>query len=90
MLKKIIKTSKSVLFIVVILILANILTRGPDLLRDINCPPDKWYAGQASWFDPWDLNLYFSIIGWGKRGGILFENLYDMFLYRIFISFITG
>lgn len=49
----------------------------PDFLKFINCPADRWYTGQASWFDPWDLNVYFSAIGWEKRGGILFENLYD-------------
>lgn len=71
------KKSKNILFIFFVIILVNLLNRGPDILKAIQQPLDKWYLGQTSWFDPWDLNLYFSIIGWGKRNGILFENLYD-------------
>jgi hypothetical protein len=73
------KTSrkKNTLFLLAVFVLVNILVRGPDLVKAINKPPDKWYAGQASWFDPWDINQYFAVIGWGKRNGLLFENLYD-------------
>ena len=71
------KKSKNILFIFFVIILVNLLSRGPDILKAIQQPTSKWYLGQASWFDPWDLNFYFSIIGWGKRNGILFENLYD-------------
>lgn len=67
-----------ILFILsAVTILAQLLMRLPDLVRLKNTPAEKWYTGQASWFDPWDLNVYFSAIGWGKRGGILFQNLYD-------------
>ena len=60
-----------------VILLAQFFTRLPDFIRWQNTPADKWYTGQSSWFDPWDLNVYFSAIGWGKRDGILFENLYD-------------
>ena len=91
MLRKLINPSKSVLLIIIIFVLANLLTRGPDFLKYIKCPSDKWFTGQASWFDPWDINLYFSAIGWGKRDGFLFENLYDtghsqrMLLFPLYI-----
>lgn len=71
------KINYNVFFIVAVLVLANLFTRGPDYLKYLSVPEGKWYTGQASWFDPWDLNVYFSAIGWGKRGGILFENVYD-------------
>lgn len=63
--------------IVLTVILVQFLVHWPDFYRQQNTPPDFWYTGQVSWFDPWDLNVYFSAIGWGKRGGFLFENLYD-------------
>lgn len=71
------KSSKNFWFAVAILILTNLLVRGPDLFKFATCPKDKWFTGQASWFDPWDLNVYFSAIGWGKQDGIFFENVYD-------------
>lgn len=71
------KRPRLIVFIGFMLLLSNLLTRGPDLIKTMSAPPDKWFTGQASWFDPWDINLYLSAIGWGRRAGILFENLYD-------------
>lgn len=34
------------------------------------------FSGQASWFDPWDINLYVSVINWGQNHGILLSNVY--------------
>lgn len=39
-------------------------------------PPGYEFSGQASWFDPWDLNVYVSAIRSGQAGGILLKNLY--------------
>jgi len=88
----------TVLFIFIVVVLINLLIRGPDLVKYLVMPADKWYTGQASWFDPWDHNVYFSAIGWGKRGGLLFPNLYDtqsekpMFVYTAYtlIGKLTG
>lgn len=35
------------------------------------------FTGQASWFDPWDINVYVSVIRWGQHHGILMENTYS-------------
>lgn len=63
--------------ILIVIFTVNLLNRGPDLIKYLTKPANKWYTGQASWFDPWDHNVYFSAIGWGKRGGLAFPNLYD-------------
>ena len=78
------------LIFIVIILIANLLVRGPDVWHALNTPTDKWFSGQASWFDPWDLNVYFSVIGQGQRGAILFDNQYDsisgkpMFIYQVY------
>jgi hypothetical protein len=64
-------------FWLLILLLANLLVRGPDLYKFISKPEGKWYTSQASWFDPWDINVYASAIGWGKKGEIILDNPYD-------------
>lgn len=86
-LKELKNRGKPIIFLIVIYLLAQFLTHFPDYYKWINTPSDKWFTGQVSWFDPWDLNVYFSAIGWGSRGSLLFENLYDtssskgMFIY---------
>lgn len=49
----------------------------PNYYKKINTPNDKWFTGQASWFDPWDVNIYSSAIGYGKNGSLTYFNLYD-------------
>lgn len=71
------QVKKTRLLVILILILSQLIIRLPDFIRWQNTPSDLWFTGQASWFDPWDLNVYFSAIGWGRRDGILFENTYD-------------
>lgn len=88
----------TVIFILVAIFIVNLLCRGPDLIKYLTKPADKWYSGQVSWFDPWDHNVYFSAIGWGKRGDLAFPNLYDtqsekpMFVYTAYtlIGKLTG
>ena len=67
----------TIVLILIVIFTVNLLNRGPDLIKSLTKPANKWYTGQASWFDPWDHNVYFSAIGWGKRGGLTFPNLYD-------------
>jgi hypothetical protein len=87
-------------FLLIVFLLSNLLVRGPDLARFLKIPADKVFTGQASWFDPWDLNVYFAAIGWGQRGHFTFANVYDTlaqdelaifplytFLGRVFHSF---
>jgi len=88
----------TIILILIVIFVVNLLIRGPDLVKYLTKPADKWYTGQASWFDPWDHNVYFSAIGWGKRGGLVFPNLYDtqsekpMFVYTAYtlIGKLTG
>jgi hypothetical protein len=81
----------TVILILIVIFTVNLLNRGPDLIKYLTKPAGKWYSGQASWFDPWDHNVYFSAIGWGKRGGLAFPNLYDtqskkpMFVYTAYV-----
>ena len=81
----------TVIFILIVFFAVNLLNRGPDLVKYLTKPANKWYGGQASWFDPWDHNVYFSAIGWGKRGGLAFPNLYDtqsekpLFVYTAYV-----
>jgi hypothetical protein len=42
-----------------------------------NTPEGYVFTGQASWFDPWDINNYVSAIRWGQDRGLLIENVYD-------------
>lgn len=70
-------STKKRFFIVAIPLLAQFLIHFPDWFRWQNTPADKWFTGQVSWFDPWDINLYLAAIGRGERGGFLLENLYD-------------
>lgn len=42
-----------------------------------NTPDGYTFSGQASWFDPWDINVYVSAINWGQNQGFLMENVYD-------------
>lgn len=48
----------------------------PNYYASVNTPDGKSFSGQASWFDPWDLNLYISGIRWGQQGHILLQNSY--------------
>lgn len=81
----------TIILILIVIFTVNLLNRGPDLFKYLTKPSNKWYGGQVSWFDPWDHNVYFSAIGWGKRGGLAFPNLYDtqskkpMFVYTAYV-----
>lgn len=53
-------------------------------------PSGHVFSGQASWFDPWDVNLYASIIKSGQKNGFLLSNLYTtdkdgpIFIYPLY------
>lgn len=48
----------------------------PNYFAYISTPPDMVYTGQASWFDPWDINVYVAAINWSQRNGFDFQNAY--------------
>lgn len=67
----------TLIFLTLVVIVSQSLVHLPDWIKWKNTPDGFWFTGQASWFDPWDLNVYFSAIGWGRRAGLIFQNLYD-------------
>lgn len=70
---------KSILNIVLFLIITVAilaLNNYPNFYASQHTPPLFRYSGQASWFDPWDLNVYVSAIRSGSRSGLLFINNY--------------
>ncbi len=48
----------------------------PDYYAWQNTPSGKSFSGQASWFDPWDINVYVAAIRWGQGHGLLLQNTY--------------
>ncbi|KKS65144.1 hypothetical protein A3A14_00170 [Candidatus Daviesbacteria bacterium RIFCSPLOWO2_01_FULL_43_38] len=66
----------SVLIFTTISLIVLGLNAFPNYYAYINTPADKSFSGQASWFDPWDINVYVSAIKWGQQGNILLANSY--------------
>ena len=64
----------------------------PDYWAAIHTPVGYEYSGQASWFDPWDVNVYVGAIRYGQDGHILLVNQYrtdntkEAFLYPLYTA----
>lgn len=62
----------------------------PHLHAKINTPQNMEFLGQASWFDPWDINLYVSFINSGQENGFFASNSYTslpnkpIFMYPLY------
>jgi len=63
----------SIIFISTIVIFLNSF---PNWLAMKQTPEGMSFTGQASWFDPWDINVYVSAISWGQHHSFLLENTY--------------
>ena len=63
--------------ILFITVTALALNNFPNYYGYLKKPDNSFYSGQASWFDPWDLNVYAGAVKWGQSGKILLENLYS-------------
>lgn len=48
----------------------------PNYYAYLKTPTNMSFSGQASWFDPWDINVYVAAINWGQGNGVLFQNTY--------------
>lgn len=59
-----------------IFFLVTFLNLFPNYYAEVKTPQNYFYSGQASWFDPWDINVYTAAIKWGQKGHFLLENLY--------------
>lgn len=72
---KIKKVFAKILFLIVFIlpVLFNVL---PNIYAYFKTPLGYSYTGNASWFDPWDVNVYVSAIRFGQTGHILLENNY--------------
>lgn len=67
---------KEALVFLVISFLILFLNAFPDYYAYSVTPPGMVFSGQASWFDPWDINVYVSAIRSGQARGFLLPNLY--------------
>jgi len=67
---------KSSFFILLIILLNLFLQLFPHYYAYLKTPVNQVFSGQASWFDPWDINVYVAAVGFGQTGQILLENLY--------------
>jgi hypothetical protein len=62
----------------------------PNIYILYRTPSGKVFSGQASWFDPWDINLYVSVIHSGQTNGLLLQNMYtsisnqSIFIYPLY------
>lgn len=56
--------------------MVNIIQQLPNLIAYLNTPKGQIFSGQASWFDPWDINVYVTAITHGQTGHLLLQNLY--------------
>lgn len=65
------------LIFAIIIFAALALNNFPNYYAYLKKPANSFYSGQASWFDPWDLNVYAGAVKWGQSGKILLENLYS-------------
>lgn len=57
-------------------LLVLLLNFFPNYYGYLKTPSGYAFSGQASWFDPWDINVYVSYIHWGQKMGVLLFNNY--------------
>lgn len=50
----------------------------PNYYAYINTPPGYFFSGQASWFDPWDINVYVTAIRFGQDKHFFLKNHYTI------------
>lgn len=70
---------KIIFFAVAVLVLS--LNALPNHYALIKTPPGQVFSGQASWFDPWDINVYVAAINQGQSGSVLLHNSYTTILH---------
>jgi len=64
------------LLLIIIIILICFFQLFPHYYAWKNTPQESFFSGQASWFDPWDINVYVAPIRWGQQGHFLLKNFY--------------
>lgn len=73
MVNKIIK----VLSIIIVALLVVFVQKFPTIYAAWHVPDGYKYTYQASWFDPWDINVYVTAVRHGHEEGILLKNHYN-------------
>lgn len=68
--------NKKNLVVFLISLLPVFLNTFPNYYAYIHTPNNMVFSGQASWFDPWDINIYVSSLKSGQTNGFLLSNLY--------------
>lgn len=61
------------LTVIILPVLLNVI---PIIHAFYNVPKGMFFVGNNSWFDPWDVNVYVSVIKYGQNNGLLLENFY--------------
>jgi len=59
-------------------IVISFIHQYPNYYALKNTPIGHMFTGQASWFDPWDINLYVSAIKQGQQGSLMYANTYSI------------
>lgn len=62
------------LAILIVIAITLFLHHFPTYYASTNTPEGYTFSGQASWFDPWDINVYVSAIKEGQSGKLLYNN----------------
>ncbi len=68
---------RNALLFLLVFVIINTFSQYPIYYAAQKTPNGFFHTGQASWFDPWDINVYVSTIKYGQQHGILLRNLYS-------------
>ena len=73
--------------IVLISFLVSIFFQFPHIYALLQTPDGYVFAGQAAWFDPWDVNVYLSAIRWAQEFGWYFQNTYTTISHQSIVFY---
>lgn len=83
-------TRSWILLVIAVACSAIVIQQYPNLYAYQNTPDGMSFSGQATWFDPWDINVYVAVIRSGQTGSILIGNQYtsshnnSSFIYPVY------
>ena len=69
---------KTIIILTIIILSAIFLNLYPNCYANQKTPPNHFFSNQASWFDPWDINVYIAAIKNGQQKNLLLNNLYTL------------
>src|SRR3990172_10746449 len=80
---KLLLKNKNRIKISLTIILVVFLFNFPNFYGYLFPPENKVYLGQVSFFDPWDVNVYVSVIRWSQTYGPEFQNAYTTTPHKV-------